>query len=79
MKLLNQPEALVGAAAASLYAVAYRVHVRDDDRQQLELWPEALAVGAKLPMLPLWLNEEQAVPLDLETSYRSACEALRMA
>ena len=39
-----------------LYAVAYRP-TQAADAQRLEVWPEALAVGAPLPTMPLWLSE----------------------
>jgi hypothetical protein len=32
-----------------------------------------------LPKLPIWLNEELAVDLDLEAAYEETCRALRIA
>jgi len=32
-----------------------------------------LAIGRSLPTLPLWLSADDVVPLDLETSYTTAC------
>jgi hypothetical protein len=77
VSLLGLPAALAEAAPWPLYAVAYRLRQRED-QDHLELWPEALAVGAALPTLPLWISEDTAVPLDLELTYRTACEALRI-
>jgi Protein of unknown function (DUF4058) len=77
MRLLDVPTALAEAAATPLYAVAYRMRERDD-RHYLELWPAALAVGTALPTLPLWISNDQAVPLDLEASYLATCTALRI-
>lgn len=62
---------------AQLYAVAYRP-TQAADAQRLEVWPEALAVGAALPTMPLWLNETLCLPLALEESYRATCAALRI-
>lgn len=45
----------------------------------LETWNHALAPGEPLPVLPLWLSEELAVPLDLEASYEQTCKDLRIA
>jgi Protein of unknown function (DUF4058) len=60
-----------------LYAVAYRpVTVRK--RPRLEVWPEPLKLGAELPVLPLWLNLDLAVPVELEESYLVACRSLRI-
>jgi len=60
-----------------LYAVAYRpVTVRHDPR--LEMWPEALALGKPLPVMPLWLANDLCVPLWLEDSYTATCRSLRI-
>jgi hypothetical protein len=45
----------------------------------LEAWSKPLVVGEPLPLLPLWLSEELAVPLDLESSYGQTCRDLRIA
>jgi hypothetical protein len=37
-----------------------------------------LIVGQKLPKLPVWLTDDLAVSLDLETSYEEACQVLRV-
>jgi hypothetical protein len=42
------------------------------------VWPFALEVGKSLPTVPLWLNGEFAVPLDLEASHSAACVDLRI-
>jgi hypothetical protein len=61
----------------NLYAVAYRM-IRDNGKHQLDAWPEALAVGAPLPTMPLWLDVDLSVPLRLEETYLAAAESLRM-
>jgi hypothetical protein len=60
-----------------LYAVAYRV-ARDKGARTLETWREPLTVGAPLPTLPLWLDPDLSVPLQLEESYQAACTSLRI-
>jgi hypothetical protein len=77
IRLLELPEPVVEAGAFPLYAVAYRLRVQEDE-QSLELWPEELRIGASLPTMPLWISEEDAVPLDLEASYLATCELLRI-
>jgi hypothetical protein len=72
MELFNGGEAAVRAVTSDLYAVTYRVRVAGT-RTQLEAWPTALALGAPLPTMPLWLTESLAVPLDLEAAYSEAC------
>ena len=64
-------------ADATLYAVAYRPIVRRD-AEQVEAWPAPLAVGQPLPVLPLALNAELCLPLDLEATYVTACERRRL-
>jgi hypothetical protein len=67
------------AVTSELYAVAYRVVGREGGQKpRLEMWPEPLRVGAALPVLPLWIAPDQAVPLDLEASYTAACASLRI-
>jgi hypothetical protein len=71
----------VGAAAlspSSLSAVSYRAVGREEESQQLEVWPEPLALGQPLPTLPLWIAAEFSVPLDLEASYQMTCADLRI-
>jgi hypothetical protein len=59
-----------------LYAVAYRPVVRDQ-ASVIEAWPHALAVGNELPTLPLALNAELCLPIDLEATYTAACTRRR--
>ena len=70
----------VGAAAppSSLSAMSYRAVGRDEETQQLLLWPAPLALGQPLPTLPLWIALDASVPLDLEASYRATCTDLRI-
>lgn len=74
--------ALLGVDAAAtppgLSAVSYRAVGRDEETQQLLLWPAPLALGQPLPTLPLWIAADFSVPLDLEASYRATCADLRI-
>lgn len=45
----------------------------------LESWNHPLVPGETLPVLPLWLTDELAIPLDLEASYEQTCRDLRIA
>lgn len=51
---------------------------RDDDTTRLETWAHAFVIGQPLPTLPLWLADDLAVPLELETSYEETCRILRI-
>lgn len=60
-----------------LSAIAYRaVTVRKSPR--LEVWPEPLAIGENLPIMPLWLSLDLCVPVPLEESYVETCRSLRI-
>jgi hypothetical protein len=61
----------------TLYGVAYRPIVRDQ-HEQIEIWPSPLQVGQPLPTLPLALNAEQCLPIDLEATYTIACQRRRL-
>jgi hypothetical protein len=37
---------------------------------KVDVWPEALQVGHVLPTMPLWLRDDLAVALDLESTYQ---------
>lgn len=63
---------------SSLSAVSYRATARDEEMQQLRLWPAALTLGQSLPTLPLWIASDLSVPLDLEASYQATCVDLRI-
>jgi Protein of unknown function (DUF4058) len=76
MRLLGHETPLPPDAA--LYAVAYRPIVRDS-QEQIEIWPSHLEIGRSLPVLPLALNAELALPIDLETTYTAACQRRRLA
>jgi hypothetical protein len=66
------------ARPPGLSAVSYRAVGRDEETQQLQLWPAPLALGQPLPTLPLWIASDFSVPLDLEASYQETCTDLRI-
>jgi hypothetical protein len=63
------------ALRSHLYAVACRT-VQGRKRTRLQVWPAGLRLGAALPVLPLWLGRDMAVPLDLDASYHFTCDSL---
>lgn len=74
---LGLPADLAWASPTNLYAVSYRV-ARSQGGRRLELWREPLAVGNALPRMPLWIDAEVCLPLDLEESYSATCRDLRI-
>jgi len=61
-----------GLSAVAYRAATYRKNPR------VEAWPEPLALGEPLPVLPLWLGPDLCVPVRLEESYLTTCRSLRI-
>ncbi len=57
---------------SSLYASAYRP-VKRNGAFFLDVWREDLAIGRKLPTLPLWLRDFICLRVDLEETYLRTC------
>lgn len=62
---------------SDLSCVCYRCRP-ERRRWRLDTCPFALAVGADLPTVPLWLGHSLAVPFDLEKCYEETCRVLRI-
>jgi hypothetical protein len=77
LRRLDAPESARQPADVRLYAAAYRP-VRRQEREEIDVWPAALAVAGPLPVLPLALNAELALPVDLEATYTDACRRRRL-
>jgi len=60
-----------------LYGAVCRLR-REHDTPRLETWAHAFAIGQPLSTLPLWLADDLAVPLELESSYEETCRILRL-
>ena len=65
------------APQTSLYAAAYRP-IRREEKEEIDLWTATLALGQALPVLPLALNWELCLPVDLEATYMDACRRRRL-
>jgi hypothetical protein len=77
LDLLGKTDASLGAEPASQYAVELRYR-RQEPSWRLETWATPLALGQRLPMMPLWLASDLAVQLDLESTYEETCRSLRI-
>ena len=81
--LHDEMMSLMGNAGAALvtktglYASAYRPIVREQV-EQIDVWTAVLTVGQPLPVLPLALNAEICLPINLETTYVAACQRRRL-
>jgi hypothetical protein len=85
--LLDLPAALQWESPTGLSTICYRTVqgtqkpglAIGNGQVRLDIWPHALAVGAELPTVPLWLAADLAVPLELDLTYAAACKSLRLA
>lgn len=73
---LDYPLSATAASDPSLTAFAYRTTSSEGAR--LEVWKHDLQIGSTLPIVPLWLGPDWAMPLDLEASYEATRQMLRM-
>lgn len=72
------PESFAWESPTGLSVVCYRT-VRAKADVRLDVWPHQLAVGQPLPTVPLWLDVDLCVPLELEPTYHAACVGLKLA
>lgn len=78
LELIGHRDPTLGDHSPATYAVACR-WAPCETKHCLETWSYPLAVGETLPVLPLWLSDTLAIPLDLEASYEQTCRDLRIA
>jgi hypothetical protein len=71
MALLGHTDGFTFPGPTPLYATAYRPAHRED-RNEIDLWREALGVGQPLPTLPLAVRGLGCLPIDLEETYTEA-------
>jgi hypothetical protein len=61
-----------------LYAVTMRGRKRPRRRSLLETWYYPMQIGEPLPTLPIWLDVDWKIDLELESSYEETCRFLRI-
>jgi hypothetical protein len=71
MELLGHTQGFPFATPTPLYATAYRPAHRQE-RNEIDLWREPLALGQPLPTLPLAVRGLGCLPIDLEVTYMDA-------
>jgi hypothetical protein len=82
LELIGQVDPSLSPKPPMIYAAACRwrtVGSPPRESPRLETWAYQLAIGQPLPTLPLWLDDDLAVPLELEASYGETCQVLRIA
>lgn len=60
-----------------LYATAYRP-IRRPRAKCIDVWNAELGLGKPLPLLPMALDRDIVLPLDLEPPYMEACQRSRL-
>jgi hypothetical protein len=76
-RLLELGEEFRFPVESALYTVSYRPVLRGDT-DQIDVWPEAMALSRPLPTVPLPIKGYGIIPLDLEVSYTDARRHLRL-
>jgi hypothetical protein len=79
LELIGRSDPMLGAEPPGLYAVTTRGRKRAGKRPLLETWFHSIALGQALPTLPIWLEDDLGVFLDLESGYQETCRLLRIA
>lgn len=75
LELIGEVDPTMGAEPPGIYAA----ECRWTGSGRLQTWSHVLTVGRPLPLLPLWLSDTLAVPLDLDTIYEQTCRDLLIA
>ena len=76
--LIGHTDPALGAEPPAIYAVTMRGRKRIKKRPLLENWFYPLQLGQPLPALPIWLDVDLGVSLDLEATYEDACRVLHI-
>jgi hypothetical protein len=77
LELIHRSDPGFPVPPPSTYAVTCRGR-KIGSKPRFESWAYPLVVGQKLPTLPIWLNDELAISLDLESTYEATCRPLRI-
>jgi hypothetical protein len=78
LDLIGQTDPALGSNPPHLYAATLRGRKRPRKRPLLDTWFYPAAVGQPLPPLPIWLDVDLPIMLDLGGSYEDTCRVLRI-
>jgi hypothetical protein len=79
LELSGRPDLAADVRTISLYAATLRGRKQPQGKPLLDAWFYPMALGQPLPSLPIWLDIDLRVMLDLETSYEETCRLLHIA
>jgi len=77
MTSIHGVDPALGDEPPSMYAVTLRTRYQKQ-LKMMDNWYHPLEIGKPLPTLPIWLRENFAVSLELESSYVETCRTLRI-
>jgi hypothetical protein len=77
LDVFGQSDPAFAPERPSTYAVTCRSHKLGTE-SRFESWAYPMVIDKPLPILPIWLDDDQAISLDLEVSYQQACTVLRL-
>jgi hypothetical protein len=78
LDLIGSSDPSLGSEPSSVYAVTLRRRIQPRQRPLLDTWFYGLVVGQPLPVLPIWLDVDLSVSLNLEASYEDTCRVLHI-
>jgi hypothetical protein len=79
LELIGRPDLSAGVQDTFLYAATLRGRKRLRQRPLLDGWFYPMTLGQPLPPLPIWLDVELRLMLELESSYEETCRLLHIA
>jgi hypothetical protein len=79
MAFIGGEDPALGSKPPFLYAVTVRGRKRPRRRSLLESWFYPMHLGHPIPSLPIWLDADLSITLDLEHGYEETCRYLRIA
>jgi Protein of unknown function (DUF4058) len=78
LALVGGSDPMLDPEPPALYAVTVRGRKRVGRRLMLDAWFHPMRIGQPLPTLPIWLDVDLGVSLDLEASYEETCRFLHI-
>jgi hypothetical protein len=78
LELIGVNDPSLGSEPPCVYAVTLRSQKRPRRRSLLEGWFYPMPIGQPLPTLPIWLDVDLRINLELESSYEETCRFLRI-
>jgi hypothetical protein len=79
LDLIDQSDPMLGEEPPAIYAVTMRWRTRKNKRRSLDAWYYPMQIGQALPTLPIWLDVDKGVMLNLEPGYEETCRLLHIA